>query len=65
MLAARDRSPHEAGAFEHANVLGNRIERDREFGGDVCDSRVRISQPREDRAPRRVAERIEYVVEPR
>ena len=63
MIAADDGAAQQPGAFEHADVLGDRVQRDREVAGDLGDARVGIRESREDGAPRGIAQRVEDAVE--
>ena len=63
VIAADDRAAQQAGAFEHADVLGDGIQRDREVRGDFGDARVGVREPREDGAARGVAQGVENAVE--
>src|SRR5205823_8064346 len=53
--AARDQPR----ALEHLEMLGHRLDADRERLGELVHRRVALREPRQDRAPRRVGERRE------
>src|SRR5262245_22832016 len=48
VLAAAYRSAYQAGALEQPDVLGHRVERDRERLGDVGHPRLTAGEPLED-----------------
>ena len=64
VVASHDRAPQQPGALEHADVLGDGIERDGEIASDVRDACVGVGEPREDGATRGIAQGVENAVEP-
>ena len=65
MVASPYRTRDEPSPLEEADVLGRRIERDREGARQLCDTRIGLSQPRENRASSTVRHRSEHFVQPR
>jgi hypothetical protein len=63
VIASAHVAAHEAGALEHPDVLGRRVERDRKVTGDIGDSSVRVGQTSQDGAAGRVGHRREDPVE--
>ena len=63
MIASDDGAAEQAGALEHADVLGNGVERDGKVRGDFGDPRVGVREPREDGASRGITQRVENAIE--
>jgi hypothetical protein len=55
---------YQSRAFQHADVLGDGVERNGEIACDLGDPGIGVRKPRQDGAPRRVAERVEHLVQP-
>jgi len=64
MVPSLYRARDEPSSLEEADVLGGGVERDREGARELGDSRIGLSQPRENRASRTVRNRGEDFVQP-
>ena len=64
MLAPTHLAPHQPRTLEHPEVLGDRVQRDLERGGEVRDPRVAEGETAENRPSRRIGDRRQRAVEP-
>jgi hypothetical protein len=63
VLAALHAPAHQPGPLQHADVLRDGIQRDREGFRDIGHPRLALSQPGQDRPARRVGQRRQCLIE--
>src|SRR5690606_20538789 len=63
VFASGAAAAHQLGALEHADVLGHRVERDRERPGQIGHARLALGQAAQDGAPSRIGQRQQRLVE--
>jgi hypothetical protein len=65
MLAPDDAAAHELGSLEHAHVLGGGGERHLERRRELAEVALALRELANDRASRRMSQRVEHEVEAR